>query len=231
MRINISLFAIAFICFFWGCYGTEVVRIKVMVDSKVDMKKYKTIAIMDLVDVKKNSNTEQGKALARMIRKQLRSSKEFEVISEGSMYFTLDEEIDKDKLEDREFLISVCEQLGADALVIGTFDFYQMAQPVTYVADRYSASTGNYSPETRTYIQKYNHLSFHAKVIDGKTGATIYDHSPSSVESPEYSSTLGSLFSGGSDTSSLRSVAARPIASLVLSLTPHYEYERRTLVR
>lgn len=214
-----------------GCAGTEPVKIKVMVDSKVDMKQYKTLAILDFVDVRKNSNTDGGKALARMIRRQLRNSKEFDIISEGNMYFTLDEELDKEKLSDQGFLISACEQLGADALIIGTFDFHQVARPVTYIADRYSARTGNYSPETRTYIQKFNHLTINAKVIDGKTGATIYTHSPSSEETPEYSSTLGSLISGGPDISSLRTIAVRPIKSLVLSLTPHYEYERRMLIR
>jgi hypothetical protein len=202
-----------------------------MVDSKVDMKKYKTVAVLDFVDAKKDSTTEQGKVLARMIRKKLRDSKEFNVISEGNINLILEEELDKERIEDAEFIKSICETLNADALIVGTFDFYQMAQPVPYIAERYYPSSGTYSPEARTYIQKVNHFTLHAKVIDGKNGATIYDHSPSSVEAPEYGSSWLSLFSNTSDSSSLRSIAIRPIASLILNLIPHYEYERRILVR
>ena len=57
-----------------GCYGNEVVRIRVRMDSKVDVKNYSKIAVMDFIDSRSNSITKQGKILARMIRKQLRKS-------------------------------------------------------------------------------------------------------------------------------------------------------------
>jgi len=228
----ISLLAFLIFCVLLpGCYGTETVKIKVMIDSRVNMENYKTIAVLDLIDEKKDSITEQGRILARMIRRKLRDSKEFNVISEGTINLTLEEEIDKDRFDDKEFMVSICDTLGADAILVGTFDFYQMAQPISYIAERYYPKTGTYSPEARTYIQRVNHFKLRAKVIDGKNGSVIYDFSPSYVESPEYGNSWLSLFSSGADSTSLRSIAIKPISNLVLNLVPHYEYERRVLVR
>ena len=215
-----------------GCYGTETVKIRVRVDSKVDMKKYSAIAVMDFIDSRKNSPTDQGKTLARMIRKRLRGSKELRVSDERSMYQILEQEIGKDEIADPNALISICDQLGVDALIVGTFDFYQMNQPMPYIVERYSPQTGKYRPETRTYIQKVYRLSLNAKVVDGTTGETIFDYAPPVEEKPELRSVWGLPFSGeGSDPANVRSVAARPVAAFVLSLIPHYEYERRILVR
>lgn len=219
-------------CVFLGCYGAEAVKIRVGVDSKVDMRKYSTIAVMDFIGDRDNSPTDQGKALARMIRKRLRSSKEFHVLDERNMYLILEEEIDKGETEDPKVLVSICGQLGVDALIVGTFDFYRASQPVPYIVERYSPRTGRYRPETRTYIQRVYHLSFHAKVVDGITGETVFDYVPPPEERPELRSDWGLPFSeGGSDSASLRSIAARPVAKFALSLVPHYEYERRMLVR
>lgn len=216
-----------------GCYGTEVVNIKVKVDSKVDMKNYSTIAVMDFVDARRNSITDGGKALARMIRKQLQRSKEFTILSESNMNPEMEENMDKDGIEDTDFLVSVCEQLGVDALIVGTFDLYQVNQPVSYIGEQYYPRTGIYRPEPRTYIQRVNRFSFHAKVIDGKTGQPVYDHAPPSEEMPDYSSQPRILpFSGSvTDPAILRRIAARTVSTFVLNLAPHYEYERRILVR
>ena len=218
-------------CVFLGCYGAEAVKIKVQVDSKVDMKKYNTIAVMDLIDSRTNSPTDQGKFLARMIRKQLRKSKDFHIMDERNMYLTLEEEIDRGEIEDANALVSICEQLEVDALIVGTFDFYRMNQSMPYIVESYSPRTGKYRPETRTYIQRINRLSLHAKVVNGATGETIFDY-VRSEDKPELRNTWGMpLSGGGSDSTSLRSMAARPVRDFVLSLIPHYEYERRILVR
>ena len=219
-------------CVFLGCYGIEAVKIKVRVDSKVDMKKYSTIAVMDFIDRKDNSPTDQGKILARMIRKQLRNNKELHILDERSMYLTLEEEIDKDKIEAPIALISICDQLEVDALIVGTFDFSRVSRPVPYIIERYSPRTGKYRPEARTYIQGVYRLSLHAKVVDGTTGKTVFDYVPPPEEKPEFRSVWGlSLSEGGPDLTNLRSMAARPVTAFVLSLIPHYEYERRILVR
>jgi|GEM_PF-2312547 len=219
-------------CVFLGCYGAEAVKIRVRVDSKVDMKKYSTIAVMDFIDVRDNSPTDQGEILARMIRKRLRSSREFHILDERSMYLNLEEEMDKDKIEDPDVLVSICNQLEVDALIVGTFDLYRVSQPVPYIIERYSPRTGKYSPETRTYVQRVYRLSLHAKVVDGTTGETVFDYAPPPEERPEFRSVWGLSFSeGDSDSTSLRSIAARPVATFALSLIPHYEYERRILVR
>jgi hypothetical protein len=215
-----------------GCFGTETVRVRVRVDSKIDMSKYKVVAVMDLVDVRDNSPTDEGKTLARIIRKQLKKSKGFQILDEKTMYLRLEEEIDKSKIEDPDALISICDQLGVDALIVGTFDFYRMNQPVPYIVESYSPRTGSYSPETRTYIQRVSRLSLHAKLVDGATGKTILDYTPPVEERPELRSAWGlNLSGGGSGSASLRSIAARPVADFILSLIPHYEYERRILAR
>lgn len=209
-----------------------MVKIKVRVDSKVDMKNHRNIAVIDFIDIRDSSITEQGKILARMIRKQLKVSREFNILDERAVDLTLLEDMDKDKIESPDALVSVSSQLGADTLIIGTFDFYQLNQAVPYVVQRYSSRTGRYTPETRTYVQRVNRLSLHAKVVDGATGETIFDYAPPSEERPELHNAWGLPFSGSRDDPEvLRTIAGRPIRKFVLSLIPHYEYERRTLVR
>ena len=215
-----------------GCYGTEVVKIRIRVDSKVDMKQYGSIAVADFIDSREKTPTDDGRILARMVRKQLKNNKEFQVLNEKSMRLEPDMEIDESQIGNPEALVSICGQLGVDALIVGTFDFDQRRQPIPYIVERYSPRTGTYAPETRTQIQRVHHLSIHAKVVDGKTGKTVFDYSPPSEEKPEFRSDWGlPLPSRGSDPASMRSMAVRPVTIFVLSLVPHYEYERRTLVR
>jgi len=216
-----------------GCYyGIEPVNIKVKVDSKIDMSKYRTIAVMDFIDNKDKSDEDCGRILARMIRKQLKDSKEFQVLDERTIYAVLGEGVDKDKIEDPNTLVSMCQQVGADALIIGTFDFYQINQPVPFAYERYSSGTGRYSPGARTYVQKMQRLSFRARLIDGATGKTILDYAPPSEERPEYRNFLELPFSNSKpDPSNLRNIAVRPVKNLVQSLIPHYEDERRILIQ
>jgi hypothetical protein len=227
----LRFFALCFICVL-GCSGTEVVKVKVRVDSEADMRNYKTIAVMSFINSRDDSTTDQGEILARMIRKQLGGSKEFEVLDEKNVYLRLEEELNKSKIESPDVLVSISDQLGSDALIVGTFDFYQLNQPVPYIVQRYSPSTGRYNPETRTYIQRVNRLLIHAKVVDGKTGETIFDYSPPLEEKPEYGDSWGFPFSSGnSDPEALRNIAARTVKAFVLKLIPHYEYERRIIVK
>jgi len=232
---DVLLFALCILCLgcFQGCFGTEAVRIKVGVNSKIDMKEYKTIAVMDFVDSRSNSLTNDGKTLARMIRKQLGNSKELNVLDEKGMNLNLREVIDKDKIENPEILVSIANQLGADALIVSTFEFHQLNQPMPYIVEQYSPRTGRYTPETRTYVRRTQRLSFHARLIDGKTGETVFDYAPRIEERPESRRAWGMPLSGESKSNrtGLRGMAARPVATFVLSLVPHYEYERRILVR
>ena len=232
---NITRFAfciLLLICFL-GCYKTEIVKIKTIVDSKVDMTKYKNIAVMDLIDSRENEITTSGTILARMIRKQLGKSKEFHVLDEKTINLRLEEEINKKKIEDPDALINICNQLEADALIVGTFDFYQMNQATPYIVERYSSSTGQYRPETRTYVQGLYRLSFHVKLVDGTTGETIFNYTPPVEERPKVGSTLGLPLPdiGKADPAVLRVMASRPLSKFVLSLVPHYEHEQRALVR
>ncbi len=227
----LRFFALCLICLL-GCSGTEVVKVRVRVDSEADMRNYKTIAVMNFIDSRDDSTTDQGGILARMIRKQLKGSKEFEVLDEKSIYLRLEEELNKSKIESPDVLVAISDQLGADALIVGTFDFYQLNQPVPYIVRRYSPGTGRYRPETRTYVQRVNRLLIHAKVVDGKTGETILDYSPPPEEKPEYRDSWGLPFSSGrSDPEALRTTAARTVKAFALKLIPHYEYERRIIVR
>ena len=219
-----------------GCFGGNAVRIKVGVKPKVDMKKYGPIAVIDFIDNKSNSLTDDGKMLSRMIRKRLAKNKELNVLDERSMYLLMDEQIDKDKINDPAALIAICKQLGAGAIIVGAFEFRKMSQPVPYVVERYSSSTGRYTPETRTYIQTSYLFSFNAKVIDGETGESVFDYAPRIVKRPESRRSLVGLplSSGGESKSqsvNLRSIATRPVNTFILSLIPHYEYERRILAQ
>lgn len=232
---NALRFVLCVLCLgcFLGCFGTEAVRIKVGINSKVDMKKYKTIAVLDFVDSRSNSLTDDGKTLARMVRKQLESGKDLNILDEKTINLNLSEVIDKDKIKNPEVLVSIADQLGADALIVSTFEFRQINQPMPYIVEQYSPRTGRYTPDTRTYVRRTQRLSFHAKLIDGRTGETVFDYAPRIEERPESRRAWGLPLSGESRTkrTGLRGMAARPVATFVLSLVPHYEYERRTLVR
>ena len=232
---NITRFAFCALLLIYlsGCYKAEVIKIKTIVNSKVDMREYKKVAVMDLVDSRENTLTNQGEILARMIRKQLGKSKDFHVLSEKDTYLRLAEKLDKDKISKSDVLVSICNQLGVDALIVGTFNLRQMSHAVPYIVERYSSNTGRYVPETRTYIQGVYRLSFHAKLVDGKTGETVFDYAPPIEERPKLSTTLGLPLpdDGNVDPEILRRIAARPVNNFVLSLVPHYEYEKRILVR
>ena len=226
-----TLCALLLICFL-GCYSTEVVKIKTIVDSKIDMRKYKNIAVIDLINSRENEPATQGAILARMIRKQLAKSKDFHVLDEKTIYMRLGEEINKDKIEDPNALIRICNQLGADAIIVGMFNFYQINQAVPYIVERYSSRTGQYRPETRTYIQGVYRLSIHIKLMDGATGKTIFDHTPPVEERPKLGSSWAlPLPDSKADSTNLRGMASKPVSSFVLSLVPHYEYEKRILAR
>ncbi|MDQ1328847.1 MAG: TolB protein [Candidatus Poribacteria bacterium] len=228
--MRIILFLLPIICF-TGCYSTESVNIKVKVNPKVDMSKYKAIAVIDFLDKKSKPNVDQGKIISRMIKKQLKKSEEFQILDEKSM--ELNNDIHEDDIKDPSSLVSLGSQLGVDALIIGEFEFSQRYQSVPYIVDRYSSNERKYVPEGNSYIRNVYSFSFHAKVIDGKTGETIFDYSPRTEEKPDYqSSGLGLLFSDGTnDPASLRAIALKPITNFVLSLTPHYENERRIVIR
>ncbi|MBD3182639.1 hypothetical protein GF312_10125 [Candidatus Poribacteria bacterium] len=217
--------------FIFGCYGTQDVKIKVKVESKVNMKKYRNVAVLDLVDAQSNIATEQGRMLSRMLRKQIRRSDEFDIMEEKNITEILDENIVKEKIESSQSLVEISDRLNVDALIVGTFDFYQISKAVPYIVERYSYSTGRYSPEARTYIQQVNRLLIYLKLVDGKTGETIFDFRPSAVERPARRNAWGLPFSSGPDPEVLRYMAKKPMDNFLLSLIPHYEYERRILIQ
>jgi hypothetical protein len=224
------LFLLCLFMFFIGCYETEVANIMVKVDSKVDMNKYHTIAVIDFIDKKTKPSETNGKIIARMIRKQLKSNKDFQVLDERNM--ELDGELHEDDIKDPATLVSISNQLGVDSLIVGEFEFYQRYQSVPYIVERYSTNTGKYTPEARNYVQNVYGLSINARVIDGATGETVFSYAPRAEEKPDYQSSLALPFSDGtSDPANLRAIAMKPVTNLVLSLIPHYEKERRLLVK
>ncbi len=215
---------------FSGCLSSETVEIKVKVDSKIDMTKYKTIAVIDFVDKKTKPDEMNGKIIARMIRQQLNKSKEFQVLEEKNMEF--DSPITYEDINDPMVLSTIGRQLDVDAIIIGEFDFYQRYQSVPYITERYSIQTGKYMPEGRSYIRKVYGISLKIKVIDSKTGETIFNYNPRVEEQPEYRSSFALPFTDGTnDPSNFRAIVAKPVTKFVLSLVPHYEKERRYLVK
>jgi hypothetical protein len=228
--IKVLMFCIPAMIFLFGCYSTENVNITVRADSKIDMRKYKTIAVMDFVDKKSKADGDNGKIISRMIRKQLKKSKDFQVLEERNM--TIENVVHEDEIGDINILASLGNQLGVDALIVGEFDISQRYQSVPYIVDRYSTSTGKYTPEGRTYLQKTYTFSFHARLIDVAKAEVIYDYKPKIEERPEYRSGFGLPFTDNSnDPSTVRTMAVKPVANFVISLIPHYEIERRTLVK
>ncbi len=228
--IKVLIFCLPTMIFLFGCYSTENVNITVRADSKIDMRKYRTIAVMDFVDKKSKIDGDNGKIISRMIRKQLKKSKEFQVLEERNM--TIENVVREGEIGDVNILASLGNQLGVDALIVGEFEIYQRYQSIPYIVDRYSTSTGKYTPEGRTYLQKTYVFSFHARLIDVAKAEVVYDYKPKTEERPEYRSGFGLPFTDNSnDPSNLRTMAVKPVTKFVISLIPHYEIERRILVR
>lgn len=219
------------VCFF-GClrYDIESVNISVKMNSKVDMRNYRSIAVINFFDMKGKLGKEHGELLARMIRKQLKESKDLKVLEKKDM--EIDEEIDPSIIDDKESLVNLCNSIGADAIIVGWYEFGQRFYAVPYIVERYSPRTNRYNPEGRTYIQKVYYLKFHAKVIDGRNGEVIFDYTPPVEERTEYTGSSGLPFSSDSDDpSNLRVIASKPVRNFVLSLMPHQKTETRMLVK
>ncbi len=211
-------------------YNLESVNINVKVNSKVDMKNYRSIAVINFFDMKGKPGKEYGELLARMVRKQLMENKNLRVLEKKDM--ELDEEIDPGIIDDKESLINLCNQLGVDAIILGKYEFGQRFYAAPYIVERYSPKTNRYIPEGRTYIQKAYYLKFHAMVVDGKNGEVIFDFAPPVEERTEYPGSSGLPFSSGSDDpANLRSIASKTIKNFVLNLIPHQKSETRILVK
>lgn len=211
-------------------YNTESVSINVRMNSKVHIENYRSIAVIDFFDMKGKLGKEYGELLARMVRKQLKENKDLKVLEKKDI--EMNEEIDQSIIDDKESLINLCNSIGADAIIIGKYEFGQRFYAAPYIVERYSPRTNRYTPEGRTYIQKVFYLKFHAMVIDGKNGEVIFDYAPPVEERTDYTGSSGLPFSSGSDDpSNLRVIANKPIRNFVLSLIPHQRTETRMLVK
>lgn len=211
-------------------YNIEPVNISVKMDSKVDMRNYRSIAVINFFDMKGKGKKEYGELLARMVRKQLMENKDLKILERRDI--EMDEEIDPSIIDDKESLKNLCNQIAVDALIIGKYEFGQRFYAAPYIIERYSPRTNRYTPEARTYIQKVYYLKLHCLVIDGKNGDVIFDFAPPVEERVEYSGSSGLPFSSGSDDpANLRAIANKPIRNFVLSLIPHQKNETRILVK
>jgi hypothetical protein len=183
--------------------------------------------VLDFVNLR-GGNDNHGKLISRMIRKQLKDN--FNVLDERDTL--VDTTTIKDIISNTEAVLSIAKQLDVDAIIIGGYEFGERYQAIPYIVDRYSPRTGRLTPEGRTYIQRLYYLKFQAKVIDAKTGEVIFDYSPAIEEKPDYGSSSNLPFSDDlSDASNIRNIAFKPVRNFVMSVTPHYEVERRILVK
>ncbi len=173
-------------------YNMESVNINVKINSKVDMRNYRSIAVINFFDIKGRERKEYGELLARMVRKQLMESKDLRILERKDM--EIDEEIDPSIIDDKESLMNLCNQIGVDAIIVGKYEFGQRFYATPYIVERYSPTTNRYTPEGRTYIQKVYYLKLHCLVIDGKTGEIIFNFAPPIEERTEYSGSSGLPF-------------------------------------
>lgn len=211
-----------------GCaqYETEIVNIKVKVDAKIDMKRYNSLSVLDFVNLK-GDNDEHGKLISRIVRRQLKEN--FKVIDEGDI--SIESSIIRSAMKNPEVLMSIMKSFDADAIIIGGYEFGERYHAVPYILERYSPRMGRIIPEGRTYLQRSYYLKLQIKVIDTKTGEVIFDYSPPIEERVDYNRSSGLSFDGVDNSSYLRSIINRPVREFVKNLIPHYESERRILVK
>lgn len=211
-----------------GCaqYNAEVVNIEVKVDAKVDMNKYSTISVLDFVNLR-GDNHEHGKLISRVVRRQLREN--FKVVDEGDL--SVDPSSIRSAMKEPELLAPIMKSFDVDAIIIGGYEFGERYHAIPYILERYSPRTGRIIPEGRTYLQRSYYLRLQIKIIDTKTGEVIFDYSSPLEERVDYNRSAGLSFEGTGMSSFLRSMINRPVRDFVMNLTPHYETERRILVK
>ena len=151
--INLLCFLLALVNF--ACSNTTKVLVKVKIQSEIDVSKYEKIAIIPLLNSGASQNEEWGEDIAFVFRRHLSKSQKFDILDSKDTKLTLEgEQITIETLQDADKLVDLGGELVVDALIVGTYKFYQISEPRRLYYDRYSVRLQRYITDTVTYFHK-----------------------------------------------------------------------------
>jgi len=228
-KVNLAIMLILII----GCGGSEKVWIKVNAPSQLDINRYRSIAVLPLVPLGEDEkNEDQGEAISYFIRREIAKVKGINLIDAQTTRRTLEgEKISLQTLESPDQMVDICGELGADAVIAGTYKLYHVSEPRRYYVERYSPQLRQYVTQAITYYEKTYYLKLHLMLIDSKTGKPILDEE----YEPSYSEAhnIGSLIVSevAQDNPAVERLTLSALSQFLKKIAPHYEREERYLLR
>ncbi len=236
-RKNCNFIIIGFVCCLWttlycGCSHTTKVLINVKMQSEIDIDKYANFAVLPFINRKAEKKNELGRSIAFLFRRYLGKSGKFQVLDTKNTNALLEgEEINLDTLRDTNKLIDLGGELGVDALIFGSYKFYNTSEPRRLYYDRYSTNLQRYVTDTVTYFHKTHVLSLNISIVDANTGNIVWRDTLKYTAEEDHN--LGTLLisglSGGN--SIMKQLASQAASELARKIAPHYETEERVLAR
>ena len=215
-----------------GCGNTTKVLIKVKVQSEIDVTKYEEIAVIPFLHSDESKNEEWGENIAFVFRRHLSKSKKFDVLDSKDTKLTLEgERITIDTFQDADKLMDLGGELGVDALVVGTYKFYNISEPRRLYYDRYSVRLQRYITDTVTYFHKTYVLSLNISIVDANTGEIVWSDKFEQTAAEDHN--LGTLLISGISEGDnvMKRLTAQAASKFMRKIEPHYETEERILVR
>lgn len=216
-----------------GCGNKMSVLIKVKVQSEIDVNKYQKLAIIPFVNSSGSKDEELGEHIAFLLRRKLSKSSHLEILDfKETREILAGEEINLKTLEDEKELADLGGQLEVDALIVGSYKFYDISEPRRMYYDRYSLQLQRYVTDTVTYFHKSYVLSLQIFIVNANDGKAVWKAPPyqeSASENQNLGTFLISEVSGGS--SIVKELGARAVSKFIRQIAPHYETEERILVK
>ena len=216
-----------------GCSNKARVLIKVKVQSEIDVNKYKKLAIIPFLNSSEGKGEEIGEHIAFLLRRKLSKSSHLEILDfKDTREILAGEEITPNTLRDENELLDLGGQLEVDALIVGSYKFYDISEPRRMYYDRYSLQLQRYVTDTVTYFHKSYVLSLRIFIVNANDGKVVWKAPPyEEVASEDHS--LGTLLisevSGGN--SIMKELSSRAVNKFIRQIAPHYETEERVLVK
>ncbi len=216
-----------------GCGNKTRVLIKVKVQSEIDVNKYKKMAIIPFLNTSKSKDGELGEHIAFLLRRKLSKSSHLEILDTRETRDILaGEKINLNTLKDENALVDVGGQLGVDALIVGSYKFYDISEPRRMYYDRYSQQLQRYVTDTVTYFHKSYVLSLRIFIVNTNTGKTVWK-APPYKETASENHNLGTLLISeiSGKNAITKELASRAVTKFIRQIAPHYETEERILVK
>jgi len=231
--------AIFFIISGINCSNIIEVDIKVKTHSDIDINKYKKIAVLPFVSEensvnkeKSDSEDDKGEKIAFFLRRAFFKNKDITVRDTVKTNSIIDGElIDKSLLQDSKKLANIGGELDVNAVITGRYRFYNISEPRRMPVERYSTELHRYITDTITYFHKTYTLSLNIILVDTDTGEIVLDknYKQSASESHNFGTLV--INEAFQDDRIFENLAQKAVLEFAKRIAPHYELEKRLLVK